>query len=131
MQTHRPCTFRTFWLGYRSWLTERAQKTWPEVAAEVNKEHGRAWPIRLAWLLISLVFFMIVIVALLPDVARHSAAAGLTSNGLMQAVGTATYLLLFGLLGLWLVRRYQRLRHFCHQMCERGYRILEERGQLP
>ena len=131
MQTNRPCTFQTFWLGYRSWLTERASKTWPEVASEVAREHGRAWPVRLAWLLISLVFFMIVIVALLPGLTRQSAAAGLTSNGLMQAAGAATHLLLFGLLGLWLVRRTVRFRRFCHDMCERGYRILEERGQLP
>lgn len=128
MHTQHTCSFSTFWLGYKSWLTERGRKTLPEVLTEVQSEHGKAFPLKIFWILISLFFFMVVLVALLPAATRHTVDAGLTSNGLANGSGIAAFLLIFSVLGVWGGRTAFRLKRFCREMCDRGHAIQAARA---
>lgn len=119
MGTH--CSLRTFWIGFRDWLHEKAEKPLAEEFREAAEEsYGFAKPF--------LVFFVCLAVLMLVGCAlqladRHSLFTGASPKtwALVSTIVAETAIPL--LILYWLYGRYRRIRRFCAEMCLRGQRI--------
>lgn len=125
MKNTRKCTLSTFWLGYKDWLKERLGKKMPEVMEEIRQEHGRNFPLRLTAYLILAVFLLIALAAVIGTVAKGSLKMGATSEHLMTFSVWVTVILVCSAVGIWFGITCFKVQRFCHEMCERGHRILE------